>query len=148
MVKPRPKKLPVKPKNAIAAALLKPKPVNAAHEALVDKLYNRLQAGGGAHEAFQAIAKHVNVSYKDAKDMLHVATNLMERCDTTIKTMQLNHEADLTSYQVNMQYTDRTKLAVLGWFRPPQYAVITSHSLALAVTLAYLSVSKQVGRFI
>lgn len=133
-----------------ASITIKPKPSKKADKfrAMVTDLCNRLQAPGGAHDVFLELVPHIDCSYSDPRDMLHVAMDLAARCDTTIKTLQLNHEAGHTAYQVEMHYTNRKEEPAHGWYRPTKYAVISSPSLVLAVTLAYLAVSKQVGHFI
>lgn len=147
-VKPRPKNLRRQPVNLIASAVNKPRQVDKAFAAKIDPLYNRLQDAGKAFDAFKDLSKHLNFSFSHPRDMLHVAADLMLRCDTTVTTLQMNRDADHTNYQVVMSYQDRTKKPIYGFYYPALTAVITSPSLALAVTLAYLTVSKQAGRFV
>lgn len=125
---------------------VKPLSAKAKFGRVIDDLYNRLQADGKAFDAFSELSDHVNVSFRG--DMQYVALCLMERCSTTLSTLQMNYDADCVSFMCNMQYEDKAQKPVNGWYRAPKIAVITSPSLALAVTLAYLQVCKQIGRFI
>jgi len=124
---------------------IKPKP-KSKHVRLCEDLYNRLQQPGKAYDAFEEIADLTNMSMQDARDMVIMALDLASRCTTTVNTLQVNYP-DHVSYRVRMTYEDRSKKPKHGFLFPSVVVVKTSPSLALSVMLAYIELSKNLGRF-
>ena len=121
----------------------KPKPKLSAHELVCRALYNRLQ-----DDADDDTVRYVLNKITPVEMSAHTAVQwLSMHCDTEINTLQINGLWPTGTFRVSMKYTDRTKKPLHGWNYPSVFVVKTSPVLIISVMLAYLELSKRLGRF-
>lgn len=136
MIKPKPKKL-----------VVKPRPQKRLTEEQID-IATRLAAAIDCTEPMHAasLLLHVAQQFGNApKTVTH--EYLLMRGSWTIKTLQLNNDAGHQSFQAHCTYEDRDAEPLYGAVYPTKYAIICKPSLADAVIIAYLTVCKQLGRY-
>jgi hypothetical protein len=72
---------------------------------------------------------------------------LLARFDAKVETLQINYPSHV-SFRVTLGWTNDDAKPVYGYYKPKLYTVIVSPHLIRSVTLAYLALCKQAGRFL
>lgn len=126
----------------------RPKPKKrflSPHQKKCKRLYNRLQENDSDDAVRSVIDTLTPVSMSAHLALQYLTT----RADTEITTLQINGQyGEGAMFRTTMSYTDRTKKPINGYLYPRKTVVKTSNILIISVMLAYIELSKNVGKFI
>lgn len=133
-IKKRPRPKPVRPNPAAAR--------RRKHEKHCIDLYNRLQADydDPIFDAMQEVSHILGLQVDVTWTTDQLIETMLARTTTTIQTWQWFSDKD-RMIEVHMRYLDSKR-------QRHKIVTIRSHRLALAVTLAYVQLCKQTGKFI
>jgi hypothetical protein len=114
------------------------------HRAKCRELYNRLQADDD--DSIQYVMDQI-IGRPDVPPLLFVE-DVLARFSATVETVQPIAYGAKPHYRVFLRYQDRTQQKRIGGPFATLYCAKHSTRLIHAVTLAYIEISKNIGRFV
>lgn len=136
--KPKPRRAKVSP------ALLK-------HRRVCVNYYNRLQADddGSIYDALQELCFSLGISDDvTINGCERLVEAILIRFDGEVSASQTDPNDNYRGYRCVLRYVDRAAEPKHGFLYPTLVVVKSSHRMSLAVTLAYVEICKNIGRFV